>query len=98
MRTVSVEALEDSLQRILADSWPIIVDHDLDFGSDAAADDAHLATGFGKRLGVGEQVRDHLSQPRIVAGYRESIVEASALETDLDGNVVAAPGFVRNRR
>src|SRR6476619_7373642 len=49
MRPVGVEALEDPLQRILANPGPIVVDHDLDFRSDAAAGDAHLAAGFGKR-------------------------------------------------
>src|SRR5216684_1739631 len=38
MRTVGVEAFEDSLQRILANPRPIVVDDDLDFRFHAAAD------------------------------------------------------------
>src|SRR5258707_15716647 len=98
MGAVGVEALEESLQRILANPRPIVIDDDLDFRFHAAAYDAYLAAGFGKRLGVGEQIRDHLSQPRIVTRHRESIAESSALETDLNDNVVAPPGFVRDRR
>src|SRR5260370_6728532 len=97
MRPVGVEAFEDPLQRILANPRPIVVDDDLDFRSHAAAYDPYLAAGFGKRLGVGEQIRDHLSQPRIVTRHRESIVETSAVETDLNGDVVSAPGFRRDR-
>src|ERR1700730_7504074 len=48
MRPVSVKPLEDSLQRILANPRPIVIDRDLDFRSGAAAHDAHLAAGFGE--------------------------------------------------
>src|SRR5690349_10004166 len=41
MRTIGVEALEDALQRILANAGAVVVDHDLDFGAHAAAGDAH---------------------------------------------------------
>ena len=33
MRPVGVEALEDPLQRIVADARPVVVDHDLDLRS-----------------------------------------------------------------
>src|SRR6202043_1844803 len=48
MRPVGVEALEDFLQRILANPRPVVVDHDFDFRSHAAAEDPHLAAGAGK--------------------------------------------------
>ena len=63
MRPVGVKPLEDALQRVLANPRPVIVDHDLDFGFHAAADDPHLAAGIGKRLGVDQEVRDHLAEP-----------------------------------
>ena len=94
MRTVGVEALEDALQRVVANARTVIVDHDLDLGAHAAAGDAHLAAGLGERLRVGEQVGDHLSEPRIVAGHRERVGRAAALETRLDRDVMAELGFV----
>ncbi len=63
MRPVGVEALEDPLQRVVANTRPVVIDHDLDFRSQSAADDPHLAAGFGKRLRIGEQIGDHLSEP-----------------------------------
>ncbi len=63
MRPVGVEALEDPLQRVLADAGPVIVDHDLDLAARAAADDAHLVARLGERLRVRQQVRDHLAEP-----------------------------------
>src|ERR1700722_11162836 len=97
MRPVSVKALEDSLQRIVADPWAVIIDHDFDFRFHPAADDAHLAAGLGKRLGVDQQVGDHLSEPRIMSRYRERIGGAAAFEADFNGNLVAKAGFVGDR-
>jgi len=63
VRAVGIKPLENSLQGIVADARPVVIDHDLDFRSLAAADDANLAAGFGKRLCIGEQIGDHLSEP-----------------------------------
>ena len=52
MRPVGVEALEDALQRVLADSGAVIVDHDFDLRAHAAAGDAHLAAGLGEGLRI----------------------------------------------
>src|SRR5260370_8545725 len=95
MRPVGVKAFEDPLQRILANPRPIVVDDDLDFRSHAAAHDAYLAAGFGKRLGVGDQIRDPLSHPRILTRPVQTIFETSSLATDHHANVVAPPAFVR---
>ena len=42
VRPVGVKALEDSLQRILANSRPIVIDDDVDLRSQAPADDRTL--------------------------------------------------------
>jgi len=63
MRPVGVEALEDALERVLADARAVVVDHDLDFGAHAAADDTYLAAGVGEGLRVRQQIGDHLSEP-----------------------------------
>ena len=46
VRPVGVEALENPLQRILANARPVVIDDDFDFRLDAAADDAHLAASL----------------------------------------------------
>src|SRR3954453_17513653 len=46
MRPVGVEALENPLQRILANARPVVIDDDFDLRLDAAADDAHLAASL----------------------------------------------------
>src|SRR5271169_1481222 len=48
VRPVGVEALEDPLQRILANPRSIVVDDDFNVGSHAPACDPHLAADFGK--------------------------------------------------
>ena len=63
MRSIGIEALEDALERILADARAVVVDQYLDFGTHAAADDAHLATGVGEGLRIRQQVGDDLSEP-----------------------------------
>src|SRR5438270_10500886 len=97
MRPIRVEALEDALQRIVAYPRPVVIDDNFDFRSHAAADDAHLASGVGERLGVDQQIGDYLSEPGVVAWYREGVGSAAAFETDLDADVVAEPGFVGDR-
>ena len=57
-----------------------------------------LPPAIGKRLGIDQEVGDHLSQPRIMARHREGIGGTTAFEADLDGDVVAEPGFVGDRR
>src|SRR5438128_2423654 len=42
-RAVGVKTLEDFLQRLVTYAGPVVVDHDLDFGPDAAAYHADLA-------------------------------------------------------
>ena len=93
MRPVGVEALEDALQRILANARPVVIDHDFDFRAHAAADDPHLAAGFGKRLRVDQQIGDHLSEPRIMARHREGVGGAAALEADFDARRRCRAGF-----
>src|ERR1700761_6818941 len=85
MRAVGIEALEDPQQSVLADAGTVVVDHDLDLGADAATGDSHGAARCGKGLRVRQQVRDHLSQPRIMPRHCKGIADAAALETDLDG-------------
>src|SRR3954452_4590384 len=43
MRPVGVEALEDTLQGVLANARTVIVDRDLDLGAHPPAGNAHLA-------------------------------------------------------
>ena len=97
MRPVGVEPLEDTLQRVIANSWPVVIDDDLDSGFHATAGDPHLAASIGKRLGVDQQIRDHLAEPGIMARYRERIVGGAAFEADLDGDVMTEFGFVGDR-
>src|SRR3984885_10955474 len=97
MRPVSIKALEDSLQRVVADPRTVIIDHDFDFRFHATAGDAHLAAGLGKRLGVDQKVGNHLSEPRIMPWYREGIGGAAALEAHFNGDLVAKAGFVGDR-
>ena len=97
MRPVGVKAFEYALQRVWTNAGPVVVDHDLDFGSHAPAHDAHPAAGIGKRLRVGQEVGDHLAEPRIVARHREGVGRATAFEPHVDADIVAEPGFVRDR-
>src|ERR1700756_5078854 len=89
MRPVGVEALEHALQRVGADAGAVVVDHDLDLGAHAAAEDAHLAAGFGEGLRIGQKIRDPLAEPRIMAGHGEAVARAATLEADFDRDVVA---------
>src|SRR5258708_11600377 len=97
MRAIRVKPLEDSLEGVIPNAWPVIVDDDFDFGFQAAADEAHLVAGAGKRLGVHQEIGDHLSQPGIVAGNRKGIRRTSSFEANFDGDVVAEPGLVGYR-
>src|SRR6202021_2692305 len=86
MRPVGVEALENPLQRIVANPRSVIVDHDFNFRSHAAAGDADLAARFGERLGVDQKIGNHLSQPCIMARHRERVGSVSTAErSDVNG-------------
>src|SRR3954453_3305257 len=83
MRPISVEALEDSLQRVLANARTVVIDHDFNLGSHAPADDAHFAARLGKRLRVDQKIGDHLSEAGIMPGNREGVGGGGALQTDI---------------
>src|SRR3954471_13934072 len=98
MRPIGVEALEYPFQRVVTNPWTIVIDHNLDFRPHPPAHDAHLAPGCRKRLGVDEEIGDHLAEAGVMARYREGVRGATALEADFDADVMTEPGFVGDRR
>src|SRR3954447_15742032 len=98
MRPISVEALEDSLQRVLANARTVVIDHDFNLGSHAPADDAHFAAPVGKRVRDREKMGAHLAEAGMMAGHREGVGGAAAFKADICRDVMAEPGFVGNRR
>src|SRR5262245_8919563 len=77
MGPVGVEALEDLLQRVGANTRPVVIDGNFDLALEPSCHDTHAATRRRERARVVDQVVDHLSKPRVVARHHESIASAA---------------------
>src|SRR6185437_5558305 len=71
MRPISVEALEDLVQRFGTNARAVVVDHDLHLVFQPAACHAHSAAGRRERAGIVDQIADHLAEPRVVSRHFE---------------------------